>query len=103
MFGTRELARLNLRKVELVAQSDATRRELVENWARVQPVVSWVESGTGLIRQIKPVCLIAAPLLGIWAGRKGSSRSGLWSKVRMGWRLWQAVAAAWRSLPSDKA
>lgn len=94
MFKTRELAQLNSRKAELTAESSAMRGTLLEDWARVQPVVAWVENGTSFIRRIGPLYLIAAPLLGIWAGRKGSSHFGLWNKMRVGWRLLQAVATA---------
>ena len=93
MFGTRELAQLNSRKAELTAESSAMRGTLLEDWARVQPVVSWVESGISCIGRIAPLYSIALPLLGIWAGRKGSSRLGLWNKIRAGWRLLQAAAA----------
>ena len=102
MFGNRELTRLNLRKAELLAESDAIRRGLEANWAQIQSVISWVEFASSFIRQIKPLCLIAAPLLGIWVSRRANSNSGLWSKMRLGWRLWQAVVVAWRKLQSDK-
>ena len=96
MFGNPELARLNSRKAALVAQSDALRRALLTDWAQLQPVISWMETGTSLIHRIKPLCLALAPLLGIWAGRKPGFGSGFARKLTTGWRVWQAISAMWK-------
>ena len=103
MFGTRELAQLNSRKAELTAESSALRGTLLDDWSRVQPVVSCVENGTSFIRRIGPLYLMAAPLLGIWAGRKRSSRFGLWNKMRVGWRLLQAATAVLKVARMNKS
>jgi hypothetical protein len=101
MFGNPELARLNSRKAALVAQSDALRRGLLADWVQLQPVVSWMETGTSLIRRIKPFCLVLAPLLGIWAVRKQGFGSGLARKLTVGWRMWQAISAMWKGSQRD--
>jgi hypothetical protein len=94
MFGNGELARLTLRKAELLAASEARRQEMVANCARLQPVLSRVEAGVRLARLLKPLLLAGAPLLGLWAARKGGS--GAWNKLRVGWRAWRILSAVWK-------
>lgn len=94
MFGTENLTRLSARKTQLVAESDAIRRELQANCAKLQPVVGWVDAGTALVRQLKPVLLVAAPALGFLAVRKAGLFSGLARRMITGWRWWRVVKAA---------
>jgi hypothetical protein len=103
MFANRELTRLSLRKAELLADSDALRGKLLQDWAKLRPTVAWVEGGMRLTRRIRPLLLVAAPLLGFWLARKGQSGlGGWWRKLLVGWRLWRSVAAVWRNLAKDK-
>ncbi|HEY2953399.1 MAG TPA: hypothetical protein VGK40_12495 [Verrucomicrobiae bacterium] len=95
MFGNGELTRLTVRKAELLAASAAHRQELMANCARLRPVVSRVEAGVRLARLIKPLLLAGAPLLGLWAARKG--RGGLWNKLRAGWQAGLTLSAVWKS------
>ena len=97
MFANRELAHLQLRKSELLAESDSLREQLIDDWARIQPAVSWVEGGVSLFRRSKPILLAAAPLLGFWLARNGKSRRGWWRTLRVGWRVWRAAAAVWKT------
>ena len=101
MFGNPELARLSSRKAALVAQSDALRRGLLADWTQLQPAVSWMETGTSLLRRIKPLWLVLAPLLGIWAVRKPGFGSGFASKLTVGWRVWRAISAMWNGSRRD--
>ena len=102
MFDTQELTQLNSRKAELVAESDTLRRALLQDCAKLRPAVSWVEGGASFIRRTRPFYLAAAPLLGIWAARRGRPLAGWWRKLSLGWRLWRTAAAVWRNLPADK-
>ena len=94
MFGNGELARLTVRKAELLAASEAHRQELLANCARLQPVLAKVETGVRLARRIRPLLLAGAPLLGFWAARRG--RGGAWKKLRVGWQVWLALSAVWK-------
>ena len=97
MFAGRELAQLQLRKAELLDESDSLREQLTEDWARIRPTVTWVEGGVSLVRRSKPVLLAAAPLLGFWLARNGKPRRGWWRTLRAGWRVWRTVAAVWKT------
>ncbi|MGH9638001.1 MAG: hypothetical protein ACRD72_24445 [Candidatus Angelobacter sp.] len=91
-----------MRKAELLAESDTIRGELQANWEKLQPAVSWVETGIGFIRTIKQFSTIAVPIVGIWVGRKGSARFGLWGKMNVGWRFFVAMAAALKIVRVNK-
>ena len=97
MFANRELAHLQLRKARLLDESDALREQLIDDWARIQPTVSWVEGGVSLVRRSKPILLAAAPLLGFWLARNGKPRRGWWRTLRAGWRVWRTVSAVWKT------
>ena len=97
MFAGRELAQLQLRKADLLAESDSLREQLIDDWARIRPTVSWVDGGVSLVRRSKPILLAAAPLLGFWLARNGKPRRGWRRTLRVGWRVWRTVAAVWRT------
>lgn len=102
MFANRELTQLNLRKAELLAESDALRGKLLQDWASVQPAISWLDRGIGVVRRSKPLLLAAAPLLGFWLTYKRGSGRGWWRKLLVGWRLWRSAAAVWKNFATDK-
>jgi hypothetical protein len=102
MFAPGELARLNSRKTKLLVESEAIRRQLQQDWTKLEPVVSWVEIGTGWIRRIQPCCLLAAPLFGLLAASKEHSASAWRKKLKTIWRLGRVVATAWKSFQADK-
>ena len=94
MFGNGELTRLAARKAELLAESRAHREALIADCTRLQPVITLAENISSVVRRVLPLCLVAAPLLGFWAARKGTG--GFWGKLQSGWRLWQTISELWK-------
>ncbi len=95
MFTIRELTQLNARNAALLAESELRRQELQAECANLQPFVRSFTQGFSLFRRLQAGYLLAASLVGIWAGRKEPSRPNLWRKLSLGWRLWRVCQSAW--------
>jgi len=103
MPGTGQITRLSLRKAELLAESDAIRQGLRANWVTLRPAISWVDGTMAFIRQVKPLCLVAAPVLGILVARRPKAAWGLAGRLTTGWRLWRAAKAALKVVSENSA
>lgn len=97
MFGNGELARLKLRKAELLAESDALRQSLVSDWVKLKPIAAWIEAGTDIFRRIQPLLMTLAPFLGFWVARRRRVSFGFARILTVGWRVWRAITTMRRT------
>lgn len=99
MFGDQEIEALERRKLELVERSARQRAQLEADVQKLQPVLSWIETGSRLARQAGPLVIAASPVLGWWLARKEKG-GGLFSKLTRAASLFQSARSLLRAFRS---
>jgi hypothetical protein len=96
MFATETLDDVRRRKRALVAQSEVHRAMLQLEFVRLRPYVAYFETGASLYKKSRPLWMVVAPVIGLWATRR--LQRGLawlptafvvWKTARKGLTLWR--------------
>jgi hypothetical protein len=100
MVAGEKIAGLQLRKRELLLESERCRLELQGEWAAFHPLGARVERAKSLVQSSAPLWIMLTPVAGYLAMRKWrqlwkvSMKLGLgWRVARFGWSLYQNWAA----------
>ncbi len=92
-----QIAQLEERRRELVAQSARHRQQLAAELAQLRSAATWVETGFSLARSIRDYWPVLAAGAALFRPRK---RGGLLSALGKGWSLWRLarkLAGLWGS------
>ncbi len=103
MAQASELERLAERRRLLVAQSDALRRQLVENIAGLQRSAAWIDRGYELIRTGRAIWPILAALAGLLLARGRGGWFAKAGKLVTSWRMIKKLARLYRSFRAQTA
>jgi hypothetical protein len=95
MFGNQGLEALQRRKQELIAGGSEKRARLAAECRRLEPVLAWVDTLSGLARRAGPVLSAAAPMIAGWWS-KTRSDGGLVSKLSKAAGLVRGIRSFYR-------
>jgi hypothetical protein len=100
MVAGQKIASLQLRKRELLLESERHRLAFQGEWAGFQPVGASIDRARSVLQSTAPLWILVTPLLGYLAMRqwrqvwKVTMKLGLgWKVLRFGWSLYQNWAA----------
>lgn len=93
-----ELERLAQQRRSLVTLSDALRRQMAEDAAKLERSLNWIERGYTLVQGSRAIWPIVAALAGLLLARSGGSWLGKAGKLWSWWRLIKKTSGIWRSL-----
>jgi hypothetical protein len=88
-----EIKQTQLRKNELIAESDSLRRQWSSAFIQLQGSARWLDTAVILFRTYRPMLQMVTPFTGYLVARKWRLRLRLWKRSR--W-LWKMSRALWR-------
>src|SRR5262245_13138871 len=102
MLAGQELARLQSRKRELLAEGDRRRRAFQAAYGEVQGLLNRVDSMKRFFQRVTPLLVVSGALAGFLAVRRRENTGTLWSRLQGGWKLGRMAYGLWRGLSNAR-
>jgi hypothetical protein len=105
VFDSEKVRELQLRKQQLLVESELNRRTVLLEADRIGRSFSWVSSGWEMFKVLRPFWVVAAPVAGFSIARKWRQTSNRWRKglllVKLVYKGWQTVQNVRRAIGSS--
>ncbi len=98
MFIGPQVRELQLRRQELLAESQINRHTLILEWQHLKTSLAWARTSFEVVKSLQPLWVLLAPVAGLVAARKWRSVQGWWHRGTLVWRIASRFLAAWRLL-----
>jgi hypothetical protein len=102
VFGRKELDKLNLRKQALLAESSLNRAALQAEIRSLRAATSWVREATSVSRELSPLLVLLAPVVGFLVARRARRVASWLGRVVTAVKWIGPLYGLWRRFSSGR-